>query len=347
MYRLSSFDMFESSTSLASIEEANCTNDNMRIVSNQQLFTQDLDQGLQSSPAHHVVKHSYHDHANDPCEEVSEPIPKGGVTVPFPIRLHLMLDQIDSDGFASVVSWQPHGRCFVVHKPKEFVEKVMPKYFKQSKFPSFQRQLNLYGFCRLTQGPDKGGYYHELFLRGKTSLAYKIQRMKVKGTGVRARSNPNKEPNFYSMPTVNSCASTDASSVCDDGLKSPTSHSVTGTAQLQAPMITISSSSASASSDNIVEAATESAGKTPRAQVVHMDTSASGNNLPLAADGVGRGTVDNPDHQKGHDDLRKFLRRFNISEGLNHEILQAVKNDQSFGRLLDSIVESTRSPTRG
>lgn len=79
---------------------------------------------------------------------------------------------------------------------------ILPAYFQLSKFPSFQRQLNLYGFRRLTKGPDRGGYYHECFLRGKPFLISKIKRMKLKGTGVRARSNPDEEPNFWSMTWV-------------------------------------------------------------------------------------------------------------------------------------------------
>jgi hypothetical protein len=114
----------------------------------------------------------------------------------------MMLDKIEEDGFAHVVSWQPHGRCFIVHKQKQFLEHVMPTYFKQSKFASFQRQLNLYGFSRLTFGEDRGGYYHELFLRGKSFLCHQIQRKKVKGTGVRPASKPESEPNFYKMPSV-------------------------------------------------------------------------------------------------------------------------------------------------
>jgi hypothetical protein len=90
----------------------------------------------------------------------------------------------------------------VVHKPKEFVNHVMPHYFKQTKMASFQRQLNLYGFNRLTGGLDKGGYYHEMFLRGKVSLAYDIHRQRVKGTGVRLPTNPDNEPNFYALPPV-------------------------------------------------------------------------------------------------------------------------------------------------
>lgn len=180
-----------------------------------------------SSSAHHlphhdglIVQHHYHDHAADPVVDPSliKHKAKGGVITPFPVKLHGMLDMIEADGLANVVSWQPHGRCFVVHKPKEFVNHVMPHYFKQTKMASFQRQLNLYGFNRLTGGLDKGGYYHEMFLRGKVSLSYDIHRKRVKGTGVRLPTNPDNEPNFYALapmikdlPTMNMLSSTTSS----------------------------------------------------------------------------------------------------------------------------------------
>jgi hypothetical protein len=128
--------------------------------------------------------------------------PRGGVPVPFPLKLHALLDTIEADGHADVISWQPHGRCFRVHKTEEFVEAIMPRYFRQSKLTSFQRQLNLYGFARLTKGCDKGGYYHELFMRGKLFLANRIKRSKVKGTKIKAVTSPETEPDFYSMPSV-------------------------------------------------------------------------------------------------------------------------------------------------
>lgn len=61
-----------------------------------------------------------------------------------------------------IVSFYSHGRAFGVHDMERFIEEVMPKYFKQSKWNSFARQLNLYGFMRLASGPDSGGYYHEV-----------------------------------------------------------------------------------------------------------------------------------------------------------------------------------------
>lgn len=110
-----------------------------------------------------------------------------------------MLSTLGAD--CDIISWQPHGRCFVVHKPDEFA-KLLPQFFKLSKIASFQRQLNLYGFVRLTANLDKGGYYHERFLRGRPDLLWTIPRAKVKGTKVRAKSNPRQEPDFWSMEWV-------------------------------------------------------------------------------------------------------------------------------------------------
>ena len=67
----------------------------------------------------------------------------------------------------------------MVNKPKEFVAAVMPTYVRQSMFTSFQRQLNLYGFARITKGPDRGGYYHELFLRHKLFLCGMMVRYRL------------------------------------------------------------------------------------------------------------------------------------------------------------------------
>lgn len=161
----------------------------------------------------HKVLHNYHDHA-----QVSFPSdieadlqadgadkrkgPRGGVTVPFPTKLHIMLSRVDNEGLSHIVSWQPHGRCFVVHKPKEFVSEVMPTYFRQSKLTSFQRQLNLYGFSRITTGRDRGGYYHELFLRHKLFLCQSMSRIRIKGTGIKGKASPETEPDFYAMQWV-------------------------------------------------------------------------------------------------------------------------------------------------
>lgn len=75
------------------------------------------------------------------------------------------------------------------------------RFFKgHSKLASFQRQLSLYGFLRLTCGRDKGAYYHERFLRGRPDLVHQLVRTRVKGTGRKLATSPASEPDFYGMP---------------------------------------------------------------------------------------------------------------------------------------------------
>ena len=162
----------------------------------------------------HFVHHDYHCHANDlpsstatiNLQESLQPYntKKRSSIETFPRKLFNMLETIESthSKLKHIVSWQPHGRSFCIHKPKTFATEVIPLFFKQTKLTSFQRQLNLYGFERLTRGADSGGYYHELFLRGREFLIDRMERTKVKGTGYKAASNPDSEPNFYEMHCV-------------------------------------------------------------------------------------------------------------------------------------------------
>jgi len=99
-----------------------------------------------------------------------------------------MLEAAEKKGFQAIVSWQPHGKAFRVYDKKQFVKKVLPIYFRQSKFTSFQRQLNLYCFRRLTTGNDNGTYYHELFRRDQPCLSLQMVSKRIKGNGTSALS---------------------------------------------------------------------------------------------------------------------------------------------------------------
>ena len=79
----------------------------------------------------------------------------------FPAKLHEILARED---ITDIISWCPHGRAWKVKKPKDFEEKVIPEYFRHCKYNSFARQVNGWGFRRITKGPDHNAYYHEVSL---------------------------------------------------------------------------------------------------------------------------------------------------------------------------------------
>jgi hypothetical protein len=54
---------------------------------------------------------------------------------------------------------------------------------------------------RLTaSGDDRGAYYNELCIRSRPDLLRRLQRTRIKGTGKKAASSPQTEPDFYRMP---------------------------------------------------------------------------------------------------------------------------------------------------
>jgi hypothetical protein len=111
----------------------------------------------------------------------------------FPTKLHQILS---SEEFSNAIAWMPHGRSFRVIKPKEFAETISPRFFNHSNFPSFARQVNGWGFRRITQGPDRNSYYHELFLRWRPHLVKWMRRPDKVG---KQMPDPANEPNFYSI----------------------------------------------------------------------------------------------------------------------------------------------------
>ena len=139
-----------------------------------------------------------------------------GRTGTFPQKLHQMLSDLErQEGGVEIASFLPHGRAFAIHKPRDFVKHVMPKYFRMSRFSSFQRQLNLYDFQRITEGPDKGSYYHELFVQGRPILSTMMKRNKIKG--VKKNKNNDASANTASaMTNVNGAADEDEGDDADD-----------------------------------------------------------------------------------------------------------------------------------
>lgn len=80
----------------------------------------------------------------------------------FPSKLYDILSRPE---FSQIVSWCPHGRAWRVMKPLAFEQKVLSCYFRHSNHSSFMRQVNGWGFRRITRaGRDQNSYFHEVHI---------------------------------------------------------------------------------------------------------------------------------------------------------------------------------------
>jgi hypothetical protein len=95
------------------------------------------------------------------------------------------MEILDDKSLSDVISWLPHGRGFVIFRKKSFEQHILPKFFnKKSKYSSFTRKLNRWGFVRVTCGLETGAYYHPNFKRGGHRLC----------TQMSCRSNSKRPP---------------------------------------------------------------------------------------------------------------------------------------------------------
>lgn len=116
----------------------------------------------------------------------------------FPQLLYTMLERAEVCDYAHIISWMPDGRSFKIHvdpscsrqndeelsdsnnsneqenksnsKTTVVLEILARNGFKQKRYKSFLRQLQLYGFSRTFLGPRRGECAHPFLLRGRPDL---------------------------------------------------------------------------------------------------------------------------------------------------------------------------------
>jgi len=94
---------------------------------------------------------------------------KRGAPQVFPRKLYEIL----SNESSRIIAWTESGTSFVIKDMDTFVTDILMKYFRHQKYSSFQRQLNLYGFRKISKGSEMGCYIHEYFHRdGMDDLTY-------------------------------------------------------------------------------------------------------------------------------------------------------------------------------
>lgn len=119
----------------------------------------------------------------------------------FPMTLHRLLVDLEVAGGANIATYVAGGDAFLIRNPKGFEERIIPKYFpRMGSFGSFQRQLNLYDFKRVSQGSHRGAYTHPLFRRQFPQMLRQMKRTKIKG--LRKNFKKNKEIDETHDPTI-------------------------------------------------------------------------------------------------------------------------------------------------
>jgi hypothetical protein len=81
-----------------------------------------------------------------------------------------MMTYAEDVGLESIVSWVDKGRALQVNNSKCLVEEILPLFFKQTKYRSFQRQLNMWSFERILCGCNRGAFQHPYFIKGRIDL---------------------------------------------------------------------------------------------------------------------------------------------------------------------------------
>jgi len=64
--------------------------------------------------------------------------------------------------------------AFMIKHELRFVAEILLIYFRRSRLAMFQRNLKHYGFIKIMSGPDRGAYFHPLFLKDRPDLAASI-----------------------------------------------------------------------------------------------------------------------------------------------------------------------------
>lgn len=101
----------------------------------------------------------------------------------IPMFLLKLVSLLQAEDFQKYVAWNENGTSFTIKDSENFCKLVLPKYFKHNKIQSFIRQLNLYGFRKVTsiyhglqKQEDTEEFRHPFFLKDRPDLLPLIKR---------------------------------------------------------------------------------------------------------------------------------------------------------------------------
>mmetsp|Transcript_22050 Transcript_22050/g.47322 ORF Transcript_22050/g.47322 Transcript_22050/m.47322 type:complete len:289 (+) Transcript_22050:94-960(+) len=106
----------------------------------------------------------------------------------FPFKLYFMLEYASSEDLErnpQAISWSEDGQAFVIRDREAFLKRIVPRFFKQTKFRSFMRQLNAWGFTRACKQSEI--WRHEHFVRGTFRRLYSIKRLEDRNVKIESK----------------------------------------------------------------------------------------------------------------------------------------------------------------
>lgn len=111
-----------------------------------------------------------------PKSKAATPSSAEGKHVMLPAFLSKTYEIFSMPEFSHVCGWNANGDTIIVSQLEAFVAMVLPRFFKHRNFPSFVRQLNLYGFHKTVLDSKRLEFQHPYFKRGRPDLLHHIKR---------------------------------------------------------------------------------------------------------------------------------------------------------------------------
>lgn len=137
-------------------------------------------------------------------------------TANVPAFLTKLWKLVEDPAYSDLISWSSNGRSFVIRNPARFSKELLPLYFKHNNMASFIRQLNMYGFRKLTSIENSGlrserdemEFYHQYFLKQQENL---LEYIKRKASSSNNNSHGNGNGNHSTVGLVNGSTRDEAS----------------------------------------------------------------------------------------------------------------------------------------
>lgn len=96
----------------------------------------------------------------------------------FVYKLFMVLE---NSANSNTIDWSPVGTSFIIKDIHHFSNSILPETFRHSKYMSFVRQLNMYGFIKVNRNAnfdddEPREFFHAKFIRGRKDLLPSIVR---------------------------------------------------------------------------------------------------------------------------------------------------------------------------